>query len=370
MAAIAGQTQILELLIQSGRKVSETGHIGYSKNKLNSVSGNVLTAAIFHEKINVVRWLFSNFSADELGLETVIAEEKAKGTKGGLNKEYFGFTPLLLAAARSGVDIITELVSHGANTNAVDWQKNTALHLAVKRNDPEVAEYFCKIPNFDLNARNQLGQTALSLAKEKNFELVDKVLSNYVQDSSQQMADELFNLLSKEEDKKNKKKQKKKKKKVDEAKEVKEPSVDVKPEPEEKKKSLKILKLSEIPPPPPKPAVKVEESKVAEISEKENKPEKKEEKKVEKKETETNKKQSEPKPKEAPKEVEVKAERKEEAKVSPPQTEIVDKDAEIARLNYRISLLTGKGDYTKLTPNEIEDLKSQLTQALAQISNL
>lgn len=353
IAAIAGQIRILEFLVSNGRKITETGHIGYSKNKLNAVLGNVLSAAVYHDKIEVVNWLFRSFTSAEIGLESALSEEKSKGAKGSLNKEYFGFTPFLLAAQRCSLEILTVLVQNGADIKAIDWQRNTALHIAVKRNDPLIVEFLCKIPGFDLMATNQVGQTAFSLAKEKNLQQIDQILSTYIPDSSQQSAEELMDLLTKEEDKKAKKKQKKTRtQKVVIKEEI------VEPPKEEKKKALKVVSLKDVAPPvkakPQAEAPKLEESKVIEPV--------KGQKPTKAQPTQEEKKIVKPVEKPAEKSVEKSAE---EVEV----LQVLDKDAEIEKLRSKLDLYTGKADYSKLSQSEIQDLRSQLTQTLAKISN-
>jgi hypothetical protein len=274
LAACRGSAEIVELLLARGRSLSESGHVGYSRLKNNSVITNVLGAAVFHNKTELVERLLAKHSKAALGLELMVSEEKAIGSRGGVVKEYFGSTPLILATYRASPEMIELLLRQKANMKAVDHSGNTALHVAVSQNriDAVQALLNCKV---DVYARNAKGQTALTIAREKGFVEAEKILSERIDDSSQKIAEELINSLLNEESRKTSKKSKKKSKPAQptqqapiqptpKAKEVQPPPI------VEEVKQLTLVTL-----PPPKPETEKKEVKPKE----EPKPE---EKKLEK----------------------------------------------------------------------------------------
>lgn len=208
LAAGVGHQAILQQLLHAGRSITEKGHIGYSRLKSNSVIGNVLAAAVFNDRTALVHWLLETFPASAIELEACVTEDRPKGGRGSANKELTGCTPLLLAVHRSSLETIRKLLEFGANISVTDWCKNTVLHIAVLMQRPEVVRELIDLPGVDVQARNIRGETALTIAKEKGLTDIDALLSEKIQDTSEQIAEELINELLEEENKKSKKKTK------------------------------------------------------------------------------------------------------------------------------------------------------------------
>jgi uncharacterized protein len=79
-----------------------------------------------------------------------------------------GPLPELLVAARNdyGGKVMSLLLA-GADPNASDGQRNTALHVAVREESPSALAALLKSPAVDVNAINQAGETPLMLAALK-----------------------------------------------------------------------------------------------------------------------------------------------------------------------------------------------------------
>jgi hypothetical protein len=208
LAAGIGDRSILEKLLEAGRTLREKGHIGYSRLKSISVIGNVLAAAVFNDRALLVQWLLETFSEADLDIEASVTEDRPKASRGGVNKEFSGCTPLLLAVHRSSLETIRKLLESGAKISATDWSKNTVLHLAVLMQRVEVVKELIDLPGIDVQARNSRGETPLSIAKEKGLTDIEALLSEKIQDTSELIAEELINELLEEESKKTKKKPK------------------------------------------------------------------------------------------------------------------------------------------------------------------
>lgn len=261
LAACRASEEMVDLLLNRGANIRQLGYVGTSKAKLNAVVSNVLGAAVFHNRPNMVRWLFSKFSAEDLGLELLTIEEKGVGKS--LSKEYTGCTPLLLSVHRCDTpEVSTVLLEYGASTAALDWQQNNALHLAAALHKTALVSYFSALPAVTWSLRNSKGETAFSIAKDKGFADVLEVLQAQGGDSSAREAEELMQMLGREEAKGKKEKKPKapKKKHIEETKPVAIPPV---PQVQKASPSLPIPVVEEpkIPPQaPPQAPPQVPES--------------------------------------------------------------------------------------------------------------
>ena len=61
--------------------------------------------------------------------------------------DVIGFTPLMIAALSGDLDVVQLLVEAGANVNAVDEYKNTALRKASENSHQDVLNYLYQLTN-------------------------------------------------------------------------------------------------------------------------------------------------------------------------------------------------------------------------------
>jgi len=80
-----------------------------------------------------------------------------------------GFSPLYVAARQHKVDIVTYLLSRGANPNLQDGHHQTALHRACENCYEDVAAALITAENIDLNAQDLMGRTVLHWASAKGL---------------------------------------------------------------------------------------------------------------------------------------------------------------------------------------------------------
>jgi len=79
----------------------------------------------------------------------------------------YGCTPLHLAAFNGNLSVVKILLKRGANTQLVDYTKNTALHHALLNNHLEIANLLSIQPNAELHSKNNDGLSALIIFKTK-----------------------------------------------------------------------------------------------------------------------------------------------------------------------------------------------------------
>lgn len=88
-------------------------------------------------------------------------------------------TPLFTAATHGNNDLVTTLISHGANVHIANRWGDTALHAAIKNPKPESIIDTLISKGVDVNAKGKDEQTALHLAvTARNNNLVEKLIAH------------------------------------------------------------------------------------------------------------------------------------------------------------------------------------------------
>jgi hypothetical protein len=130
-------------------------------------------------------------------------------------KEFSDMTPILLAVVSdapesNSIEVIKHLQDKNANLSAVDFNKNTILHLAVKHNKLEIIKYFQEILTPYLFEANKEGQTPFGIAKENNFSEIKNFLNSIAEnpENNRNIEEELNELIEATNQQKNKKKKK------------------------------------------------------------------------------------------------------------------------------------------------------------------
>ena len=132
-------------------------------------------------------------------------------------KEYFGYTPLMLAVAGgdSNVDIVKALLNSKADFKKTDEFGNSILHIAAMNSNNKMMDFIAKTLKIDIFGRNKDGETALSICQtNKNQEGVDLYEKHQqIFDKSKDAAGDLLKALEDEEEHDKEAKSKKKDKK-------------------------------------------------------------------------------------------------------------------------------------------------------------
>jgi len=141
LAASRGNRRVFEYLVRLGRDPNEEGFIGFSKKRKNQVISNCIGAAAFNGHLDFLKFLLCSYPHDGINCE---AREKTDKPKANLIKEFTGYTPILLSIVGDHdhtVRIIKELKGFGADIRKTDFNKNTALHVAIKYDNNPATKY-------------------------------------------------------------------------------------------------------------------------------------------------------------------------------------------------------------------------------------
>lgn len=89
--------------------------------------------------------------------------------RGQYQKEYAGYTPLMLACASNfdSLSCVQLLLRNQADHTCTDAHENTLLHVAAMNDNNNVLYHLVSKVKIDLFARNKNGETALNICQQK-----------------------------------------------------------------------------------------------------------------------------------------------------------------------------------------------------------
>ncbi|CDW79057.1 ankyrin repeat domain-containing [Stylonychia lemnae] len=220
-AAAIASWDVFNILLKKGCKITEQGYIGLSKKRKNQVISNVIGAAAYNGRAEILKNLVGKHHSGLLFVDHPSTEKLDFTQKGTLTKEFTGYTPLMLAVAGGGqnLECVKLLIQAKADTGILDPLGNTILHIAASYQNNEVLEYLLKnSQTMNVFERNQKGETPLSIVQERKDDKAQKamrLLEEYAQwygDQTKEKTDQLLNDLLEEENKEKQKKAKNKEK--------------------------------------------------------------------------------------------------------------------------------------------------------------
>jgi ankyrin repeat protein len=103
-------------------------------------------------------------------INAVVTEKQDEiAGRGTYQKEYAGYTPLMLACASSfdSIKCVKLLLRNQADHTCQDAQENTLLHVAAMNDNNTVLHHLVSYVKLDLFARNKNGETALNICQQK-----------------------------------------------------------------------------------------------------------------------------------------------------------------------------------------------------------
>jgi len=224
LAAIGGDIDIYKYLIDRGVNCSSVGHIGLTKKLKNSLISNVIGACALYGRINLLHFILEKTASSmKLDINHKSVEKKSKTKQYSLQKEFADFTPVHLAlndfnSEDDSIEILKFLERYKCDMSAVDWNRNTILHLAVKFNKKRVVKFILedlKLVEM-IDVLNKEGQTAAAVAKSIEANDILSYLESFSSNTqaSKDLDQDLLDLI--ENTSTNKKKTKKEKKKKQE----------------------------------------------------------------------------------------------------------------------------------------------------------
>jgi hypothetical protein len=224
-AAIGGDIDIFKFLVDRGANILAVGHIGLSRKIKNSIISNIIGAAAFYGRVNLLHFILEKMNhSRKLDVNIKCIEKKAKALKQfSMTKDFSDFTPAHLTISSEfnsqddSIEIIKILMKYKADFNTIDFNKNNILHLAARFNKLRIVKFILEeLGSFKhmLNELNKEGQTPVAIAQTLNHNDILNYLENSVS-SKTNIDDELLELIE-ENSNKNKKKKKGKKTKEEE----------------------------------------------------------------------------------------------------------------------------------------------------------
>jgi ankyrin repeat protein len=123
--------EIFKYLLSKGLNVNETGHIGFSNKRKNSLISNVIGAASLHGRSQLLKYLIQNFPKLDINFKTI--EKLDYKGKSPLVKEFNGYNPIFLSVTQGDkghTEAVKALIDAKADSLAVDQNDNTLLHIA------------------------------------------------------------------------------------------------------------------------------------------------------------------------------------------------------------------------------------------------
>jgi hypothetical protein len=215
-AAVGGDIDIFNYLLDHGANVNSVGHITLSRKNKNSVISNVLGAAAYYGRSNLVHFILEKYPAVDKNYKCT--EKKAKVKQFNQSKEFADFTPVHLCISSEiqeddTIEILRKLNTYGSKFDLTDFNKNNILHLATKLNKFAVVKYIVddlKLINF-ANDLNKEGQTPVAVDD------LNSQIKNYLQQylTTNDNYEEILELFENSKNK-NQRKGKKKKNQKDE----------------------------------------------------------------------------------------------------------------------------------------------------------
>lgn len=219
--AIGGDVELFKYLVDKGFfDYQSVGHIALSKKQKNSVITNVIGAAAYYGREEMLKYLLKNYDR-KLDINIKASEKKGKKKHSTLIREYTGFNPLFLAVAGDisqdkSIAIMKILDEAKINLNELDFKDNNILHIASRFSKLNVVKNIMEDLELDSLAKetNKDGQTPYSIAESVDNKAICDYLRNNTEKNDQQIEDDLKELIeskTKTSGRKSKKNKKKKK---------------------------------------------------------------------------------------------------------------------------------------------------------------
>src|SRR5579885_856910 len=107
-----------------------------------------------------------------------------KDIKDGAKVNYYNpevaFTALMAAAQGGYKDVVSYLISKGADVNMQGFHGATALQLAVMQKQAPVVKILLDVPNININLQDEDGHSAYDYHKAVNDPQINKAFADYI----------------------------------------------------------------------------------------------------------------------------------------------------------------------------------------------
>jgi len=182
-ASYCGNETVAKELLKYVKNVNDLDAFYYSPityaliERHDSIIGLLASkgAKLNTDEENQQLFLISSLSNDNYNTVSFLLDHKANA-----NKEYYGTTPLIVAAGSSSLKVVDLLINSGAKLNKTDEKAFTPLLSACLTGRPEVVKYLLD-KGANVNVKSKTGLSAIEAAVLRNDpEMIDLLISKGV----------------------------------------------------------------------------------------------------------------------------------------------------------------------------------------------
>ena len=189
----------------------DVGHICFSKKRKNTVISNILGAAAYWGKSELLNHMLKKIDKGFIDVQCLESQDIMTGKAGPLQQEYLGYSPLMLAivSPHSDLDVVKALLAASANIHITERNTdNNLFHIgALHCDNKDVFTYIVRNLKIDIFKRNSKGETAYSICQanqdKEKLQVIEEVQK--ANDTHLSKADDLLKELEDAEEKAKKK---------------------------------------------------------------------------------------------------------------------------------------------------------------------
>ena len=221
LSGIGGNIDIFKLLLEKKliSDINPIGVIGLSKKYKNAFNSNIVGACAYYGNYEMLEFILKTY--EKLDLNVQSNEKKSKqNARLKFNKEYSGYTPMMLSIVGPGsdsqtIEVLKILNNYHINFNVIDFNKDNVLHLATKNKKVETAKFLVENLNLSdlISKTNKDGYTPFSLAQHLNEDNIISYFSDKAGIDEKEIEKNIEELINESESIQNRKNAKKKKNK-------------------------------------------------------------------------------------------------------------------------------------------------------------
>ena len=191
-AALIGNPQIIQLLLDHHAHVNATDQSGYTPLHLASSEGHLEAVRILLDNPGINLTIKNMHGETPLHYATLIGNPQIiqllLDHHAHVNAtDQSGYTPLHYAAGNGNSQIIQLLLAHGAYVNATDESGFTPLHIALLKGCLEAFHILLDDPDTDVTIKNKRGKTPLDMATFFKMDNIAQMIKEHIEKKKNQL---------------------------------------------------------------------------------------------------------------------------------------------------------------------------------------